>query len=117
VTDKDKPAGEVLSSLPSSRPQRRSARRDGSASKRAPAKKRAAPKRAKASAKPRRPAWVRPSRATEAATSKPGARPAQAPEGLELVGTAIQAAGELAQLGLVLGTKALRGAVSRLPRP
>ncbi len=60
---------------------------------------------------------MRPSAATRAASSTPGQRPAQSPEGIELVGTAIQAAGELAQLGLTLGTKALRGAVARLPRP
>jgi hypothetical protein len=63
------------------------------------------------------PAGVRPSAATRAASSKAEHRPAQSPEGIELVGTAIQAAGELAQLGLTLGTKALRGAVSRIPRP
>jgi hypothetical protein len=126
----DKPAGEVLSSLPSARPQRRSARRDGASAKRAPAK-RAAPKGAKASrgrastarsrqgarTGGRRPTGVRPSAATRAASSTPTTRPAEAPEGIVLVGTAIQAAGELAQLGLVLGTKALRGAVARLPRP
>jgi hypothetical protein len=72
---------------------------------------------AKAPGEGRKPAGVRPSAATSAASSTPGQRPAQAPEGIELVGTAIQAAGELAQLGLSLGTKALRGAVSRLPRP
>jgi hypothetical protein len=60
---------------------------------------------------------VSPSAATRAASSTPGQRPAQSPEGIELVGTAIQAAGELAQLGLTLGTKALRGALARLPRP
>jgi hypothetical protein len=36
---------------------------------------------------------------------------------VELVGTAIQAAGELAQLGLQLSTRALAGAVRRIPRP
>jgi len=33
------------------------------------------------------------------------------------VETAIQAAGELAQIGFTLGARALRGALSRLPRP
>jgi hypothetical protein len=60
---------------------------------------------------------VRPSAATRAASQPPGDRPPQTPQGVELVGTAIQAAGELAQLGLELGTKALAGAVRRLPRP
>ena len=39
------------------------------------------------------------------------------PTGTDLVGTAVQAAGELAELGLTLGARALRDAVKRLPRP
>jgi hypothetical protein len=121
----EREGAEVLKSLPARRPQRRSARRSGAkpaARKPAPRKKAAATakKPATAARKPaagRRPAGVRPSAATRAASSTPGQRPAQSPEGIELVGTAIQAAGELAQLGLTLGTKALRGAVARLPRP
>jgi hypothetical protein len=31
--------------------------------------------------------------------------------------TAVQAAGELAQIGVTLGVRVVRGAVSRLPRP
>jgi hypothetical protein len=34
-----------------------------------------------------------------------------------IVATAVQAAGELAQIGLSLGARALRSAVDRLPRP
>jgi hypothetical protein len=34
-----------------------------------------------------------------------------------VVETAIQAAGELAQIGLTVGGQVLRGALSRLPRP
>jgi len=121
----EREGAEVLKSLPARRPQRRSAHRGGTkpaARKSAPRKKAAATakKSATAARKPaagRRPAGVRPSAATRAASSTPGQRPAQSPEGIELVGTAIQAAGELAQLGLTLGTKALRGAVARLPRP
>jgi hypothetical protein len=121
----EREGAEVLKSLPARRPQRRSARRGGAkpaARKSAPRKKAAAAakKPATAARKPaagRRPVGVRPSEATRAASSTPSERPAQSPEGIELVGTAIQAAGELAQLGLTLGTKALRGAVSRLPRP
>ena len=121
----EREGAEVLKSLPARRPQRRSARRGGAkpaVRKAAPRKKAAARARKSATAakKPaagRRPAGVSPSAATRAASSTPGQRPAQSPEGIELVGTATQAAGELAQLGLTLGTKALRGAVSRLPRP
>jgi hypothetical protein len=121
----EREGAEVLKSLPARRPQRRSGRRGGAkpaVRKAAPRKKAAATARKSATAakKPaagRRPAGVSPSAATRAASSTPGQRPAQSPEGIELVGTAIQAAGELAQLGLTLGTKALRGAVARLPRP
>ena len=121
----EREGSEVLRSLPARRPQRRSARRaDASPVARKPAQRKKAAATAKKSAtaarKPaagRRPAGVSPSEATRAASSTPGQRPAQSPEGIELVGTAIQAAGELAQLGLTLGTKALRGAVARLPRP
>ena len=106
----DQVGGEVLRSLPSRRPQRRSARRDakGAAATKArptPPKRRSQPK------------GVRPSEATRAASSTPGERPAAPPEGAELVGTAIQAAGELAQFGLTVGVKALRGAVKRIPHP
>jgi hypothetical protein len=121
----DQGGGEVLRSLPATRPQRRSARRDGKPAAKRPAAK---PKVAAAKSKPAsparkrptgttRPKGVRPSEATRAASSTPGERPAHPPEGAELVGTAIQAAGELAQLGLTLGTKALRAAVKRIPRP
>lgn len=43
--------------------------------------------------------------------------PPARPGGGEIIGTAIQAAGELAEIGLTLGTQALRNAISRLPRP
>jgi hypothetical protein len=127
--------GEVLRSLPPRRPQRRSSRREAPAGKvsaatpKAPgaAKRPRAAKPAKARAKPgSRPNGapgsaklksVRPSAATRAASSTPAERPAHPPEGVELVGTAVQAVGELAQIGLTLGTKALRGAVKRIPRP
>lgn len=39
------------------------------------------------------------------------------PRGTELVTTAIQAAGELAQIGLAVGGQVLRRAVDKLPRP
>jgi hypothetical protein len=131
----ESPGGEVLSSLPSTRPQRRSARRGSGAKAAKPraAKAKGAAKAAsrpgakasaskpgaqpRAKAKGRRPAAVRPSAATKAAGTQPRQRPAETPQGIELVGTAIQAAGELAQFGLQLGTKALAGAVRRIPRP
>jgi hypothetical protein len=120
----EREGAEVLKSLPARRPQRRSARRGGAkpaARKPAPRKKAAATAKQSATAarKPaagHRPAGVRPSEATRAASSTPGQRPAQSPEGIELVGTAIQAAGELAQIGLTVGGQVLKRAVKRLPK-
>jgi hypothetical protein len=40
-----------------------------------------------------------------------------APHGAELVTTVVQAAGELAQIGLAAGGRALKSALGRLPRP
>jgi hypothetical protein len=123
--------GDVMSSLPRTRPQRPSRRRasgrEGTAeAKRAPAKPAAArPKAAKPASRGsrtasqrRKPQGVRPSAATDAAAhAPPPKRPASPPTGTDLVGTAVQAAGEIAQLGLTLGTRALRDAVKRIPRP
>jgi hypothetical protein len=44
-------------------------------------------------------------------------QPAEPPKGTELVTTAVQAAGELAQIGLTLGGRAVKRAVRRLPKP
>jgi hypothetical protein len=51
---------------------------------------------------------------------KPRARRAPAPEppkGAELVTTAVQATGELAKIGLTLGSQALKRAARKLPKP
>lgn len=136
--DDEKP--DVLTSLPRTRPQRRSAKRDAPKKAAPPAKARAtpaktAPAAGKAAPKPR-------------ATAKPGSKPKAkpqakakprmkavpppippagfapprdtqerpAPSGVELVGTAIQAAGELAQIGAAVGKQALQSALGRLRR-
>ena len=49
--------------------------------------------------------------------SEPRERGASPPTGTELVTTAIQAAGELAQIGLTVGGQVLKRAVNRLPKP
>ena len=48
------------------------------------------------------------------ATSRP--RESGRPTGVELVTTAVQAAGELAQIGLTIGGQILKRATERLPR-
>ncbi|MFL5821129.1 MAG: hypothetical protein ACJ76S_10670 [Solirubrobacteraceae bacterium] len=144
ASGKDPGGGDVLRSLPATRPQRRSARRSGSArspgSAQPPAagdrpESRATPARSstrrapRGSARPapaaqasgRGPEAIRPSAATRRArvgdTGPQRASQARSPHGVELVETAIQAAGELTQIGFTLGARALRGAISRLPRP
>jgi hypothetical protein len=166
---------DVFGSLPNTRPQRRSARRDRAGAKAKPAAGAAAAAEAKGAggepvveAKPTAPpkpaAQAKPAaRATSAARAKgaPGTKPgarakpasrakpaAQAqpaakaaspragtskippagyatprgdddgvPHGAQLVTTAVQAAGELAQIGLSAGGRALKSALGRLPRP
>jgi hypothetical protein len=126
----------VLGSLPATRPTRfggeRGARR--AKPKATPPRSRAAaatPSRPRAVAAdaapsptpPRRPRPVRAGaptlqESTERARTheprEPGARP---PSGTELVTTAIQAAGELAQIGLTVGGQVLRRAAHRLRKP
>src|SRR3954447_14151684 len=101
---------DVLSSLPRTRPQRRSAKRDAPAAK---PRTTAKPKpRAKAAAKPRPKAVPRkiPPAGFQAPEDRGDRSP---PGGVELIGTAIQAAGELAQIGLAIGGQALRSALGR----
>ncbi|TML07685.1 MAG: hypothetical protein E6G41_04015 [Actinobacteria bacterium] len=98
---------EVLSSLPRTRPERRSAKRGArtpaAAARAAPTPKKTARPKPKAAA----PREVPPS-----GYAVPRTRSPVNPGGTELVGTAIQALGELANLG----SRAVRGALSRLPR-
>ena len=49
--------------------------------------------------------------------AEPPERGASPPSGTELVTTAIQAAGELAQIGLTVGGQVLKRAVGKLPKP
>jgi hypothetical protein len=98
---------EVLSSLPRTRPERRSGKR----APRTPAgastaKNVAKPKTAKSGAKAAAPKAIPPAGYAVPKTSSPVNT-----SGTELIGTAIQAVGELA----TLGSKALRGALGRLP--
>ncbi len=78
------------------------------------------PRAAARSSRAKRPAAVRPGspplRAPRQATPPPVSR-VPPPTGTELVTTVIQAAGELAQVGFIVGGRALKRAVDRLPRP
>ncbi len=146
-TKKGKPkAGEgVLASLPATRPNRMATRRRDTAeaapkptatavaaktkakSKPAPRKPRAvkaAPKPTPiATGAPVRPKPVRSASKPlagaqeKAATKRAPASPREQPSGTELVSTVVQAAGELAQVGLSIGGQVLKRAVERLPKP
>lgn len=62
-------------------------------------------------------ARTRPAKPQRSAERTPSAvRPRAEPERTGILGTAVQAAAELAEIGLSASARALRGAVSRLPR-
>ena len=143
--DKGKPAKSVMGNLPSTRPTRMARRRDGdpvsgSAGAKPEPKPKAAPKRApKPKAAAAKSSGVKPKAATakssgakpkavrsgspslDAAKKQPRAasKPAapEPPKGTELVTTAVQATGELAKIGLTLGSQALKRAARRIPKP
>lgn len=136
MTDKRQPG--VLGSLPRTRPHRRSDKRPAAVAratasepvvspaevtpepKRAEAKPRGATAKRRAAVTPR--ATAKKAAATPAGEAKPrrtAAReaaptPAPVPGTLE---TAVQAAAELAEIGLQASARALRRTLSRLPRP
>jgi hypothetical protein len=118
----------VIGSLPRTRPHRRSAKRAGSPTGAPPvdSKSAAEPEVVKAVAKPTRAtanatAAAKPKRT--AASPKPPTAKAPPPAPVSgdpshgVLETAVQAAAELAEIGLHASARALRGAVSRLPRP
>jgi hypothetical protein len=81
---------------------------------RAAAKPKAAAK-ARPAAKPR--AAAAPSQIPPAGYATPRPDDDGGPRGADLVTTAVQAAGELAQIGFAAGGRALKSALERLPRP
>jgi len=164
VPERQDPDREVMTSLPRSRPVRRSAKRGDrpvaegaarasskpvaprkpraakavpaaaaakpasaprAAAKRAASKPEAAPRAAAKAAKPapsteRERSRDSPRRkvpaAGYAAPDGPAGEPSASP-GAELVSTTIQAAAELAQIGLTVGRQTLRSMLDRLPKP
>ena len=107
---------EVFAGLPNARPQRRSAKRDrpargATATAKAPAKPKATAKpKAEPASPPRRASKVPPAGYATPTDD-------DVPRGADLVGTAVKAVGELAQIGVAAGGRALKGALQRLPRP
>lgn len=124
----DDDSDDVLSRLPKTRPARRSTRRASAqagaqpAAERAAAKPRTAAKpkpktAAKAAPKPRAKAAPKPKAVTPAPPPPAEAvrKPIEPPTGSEILHTAVQAAGDIAQVGLVIGREALKAARSKLP--
>jgi hypothetical protein len=129
VADRHDSDREVLTSLPRTRPVRRSAKRGegprgASATKpkpRAAAAK--APKAPTTAAKPQAAAPPRSRTAPRRAVPPAGyASPSQADDeqrsaSADVIGTAVQAATELAQIGCAVGRQALQSMLDRLPKP
>jgi hypothetical protein len=119
---------DVLGSLPRTRPHRRSQKRPprvvdaGADAKSAAKPAKPQPAAAKAAAPKSGAPRARPTRLRQPAQpagTPPGPRnrPPAPSNGSDLLGTAVQAAAELAEIGLSVGARAIRGAVARLPRP
>jgi hypothetical protein len=142
VTD-DRPS-DVLGALPRTRPQRRSEKRparttasSAGAGGSAPRAKTATARSGAAGARERSSTATRERSVAAARRAKQPARRAtkrrvqprqlrgteggtparRGPSGVPILSTAVQAVGELAEIGMTLSARALRGAVSRLPRP
>jgi hypothetical protein len=143
----DDDRNEVLTSLPRSRPQRRSSKRAGTPAGEAPAvptepreakvaataARESAGAKPKPSAKPKAAAKPKPKAAPRPkATAAPRPRPTPAPAppreepaarrvepptGADVLQSAVRAAGEIAQVGVTIGREAVKGVLRRLPRP
>jgi hypothetical protein len=124
----DRPA-DVLGALPRRRPHRRSQKRGalGEAPATAPAKAAAkattkAPAKATAiegasAARKARAERLRQPAQPAGTPTAPRVRAPAPPSGPEILGTAVNAVAELAEIGLTASARALRGALARLPRP
>ena len=114
---------DVLSSLPRSRPERRSTKRDGARASKPKAKPATKPAAAsKPKAKPKVGHATRPSAATRRARAETAKTPSPkaeqvAPADRDIVTTTVQAVGELARIGITVGTQIVREATRRLPKP
>jgi hypothetical protein len=119
VTDERPP--DVLGSLPRTRPHRRSEKR-GAAPAAGPAKQangngdNAGATVRRTTRKPASERLRQPAQPAGAPPAPHGRKPPP-PTRTDILTTAVQAAAELAEIGLSASARALRGALSRLPRP
>lgn len=124
MTDDREP--EILGNLPRTRPHRRSdkrssagqanGRRTAASAKRSPNGTSAARKPAAAASRARSQPLRQPKQPAGAPPAPSSRRPRPA-SGSEIASTLVQAAGELAEIGLSAGARAIRNALARLPRP
>jgi hypothetical protein len=103
-TNAERGSGGVLGTLPASRPER-----IGRPRREAP--------RTRAAKKPAAVTPACPPLRTARAAGAPPPKPLGAPTGTELVTTTIRAAGELAQIGFVVGGQVLKRTLDRIPKP
>ena len=122
VSDEKPP--EILGGLPHRRPQRRSQKRTGTARASngragADAKRPTGGSKAKHPSTRARPRTepLRQPKQPAGTPPKPESRRPAPPSGPEIVTTIVQAAAELAEIGFSASARALRDALSRLPRP
>jgi molybdopterin-biosynthesis enzyme MoeA-like protein len=113
---------EVLTSLPRSRPQRRSTKRGGgagpssdgaTAAAAAPAAEKPV-RKPRAAVKPKAAARAKAPARPRAAAEEPGARPVEPPSSADVLQSAVRAAGELAQVGSTIGREALKSVFRRI---
>lgn len=105
---------EVLAGLPNARPHRRSAKRDQATAK---PKRTAAPRAGSSTRKASTEANAAPRKVPAAGYATPAEAASDAPKGADLFTTTLQAIGELAQIGVAAGGRAVKSALQRLPRP
>ena len=131
----DERPSEVLGALPHTRPHRRSQKRaarpangsdtvdqtKASTPKPTAAKKASSAAAPKSSSPRRRPAprkqTLRQPAQPDGTPAAPSPRKPVPPGRTDVLGTAVQATAELAEIALTVSARALRGAIARLPRP
>jgi hypothetical protein len=91
--------------------------RKPAAAKPAPPATKLTPPQAPSRATARRPQRLRQPAQPGGVPPTSAGRPADQPKSRHVLGTAAQAAAELAEIGLSMSARALRGVVDRLPRP